>query len=111
MSTVYRVGSHHATAYFNTAKDAARYKPGGEEPESVDRLDAADECNDLLTRVEQSERLWNSARLLLEGLLDVCPSGVIHGTEAGRRASKFIADNPLPAADSSDRDGGRSYGV
>ena len=110
MSNVYRVGSYYETAYFNTGKEADRFKPGGEEPESFERLDAAEECNHLLSEVQEAERTINRLRTLLEELHDAC-SLEIHHTDIGRRVSKYIADNPLSPATCSERDGGRSYGV
>ena len=111
MANVYRVGSIYGTEYFNTAKDADKHKPGGEEPESFVRVDAAAECNRLERYVEDAERFSSRLRLLLEELRDACPAEVIHGTEVGRRVNKVIAENPLPPATSADRDGQRSYGV
>ncbi len=110
MSKVYRVGSVYGTTYFNTAKEADRDKPGGEEPESVQRLDAAEECNRLAKDVDEADRTIWALRTLLEDLVHACPSDVLRTTEAGRRASKFIKDHPLPSADSCERDGGRSFG-
>lgn len=110
MAKVHRVGSVNAVVYFNTAREADRKKPGGEEPESVTRVDAAAECNRLERYVEEAERRTALLRFLLEELRDVCPVEVIHGTEIGRRVNKLIANDPLPPADSAHRDGQRSYG-
>lgn len=110
MGKVYYVGSIYKEVYFNTAKDCRRCKPGGEEPESVEVLDAAEECNRLMQDVRDAERTITSLRMLLEELRDVCSMDLLEGIFAGRRVCKFIADNPLPPADSADRDGGRSYG-
>jgi hypothetical protein len=110
MGNVYRVDSHYGTEYVNTAREAERCKPGGEEPESVVRVDAAAECNRLERYLEEAERRERSMRLMIEELRDVCPVEVIHGTGIGRQVNKFIANNPLPSADSADRDGQRSYG-
>jgi hypothetical protein len=111
MAKVYRVGSLYGTEYFNTVREADRCKPGGELPESVICVDAAGECNRLERYMEETERFSQKVRLLLEELRDVCPVEVTHNTEAGRRANKFIVENPLPPATSGDRDGQRSYGV
>lgn len=110
MSNVYRVGSMYGTVYFNTVREADRCKPGGEEPESVERLDAAEECNRLTQDAEAAERTINGLRMLLEDLLGVCPDDVFE-TPSGQRARKFVEDNPLPPATGADRDGQRSYGV
>lgn len=111
MSNVYRVGSLYKTEYFNAAKEANRCRPGGEEPESVECVDAAAECNRLERSTEKIEQFGNSARLLLEELRDICPDDVINETEIGRRVSRFLEENPMPPATSADRDGQRSYGT
>lgn len=111
MSKVYRVGSYYGTEYFGTVKAASSYKPGGEEPESVDCVDAAEECMRLMKDVDDAERSIRGLRMLLEDLVDVCPNEITVKTLAGQRASKFCKDNPLPPADAADRDGGRSYGT
>jgi predicted transcriptional regulator len=111
MGNVYRVGSLYGTEYFNTAKDANRFKSGDEHPESIIRLDAAGECNRLERYTEEAERATRTVRWLLEELRNVCPTEIIHETEIGRRVNKFIAENPLPPADSCDREGERSYGI
>jgi hypothetical protein len=109
MSKVYRIGSMYGTEYVNTAKEANRCKPGGEEPESVERLDAAEECARLAKDVEDAERSINAVQMLLEDLCGVCPPDVLESTEAGKRASKFIKAHPLPPAGDGNRDGQRSY--
>ena len=111
MGKVYRVGGVYGTEYFNTAREADRCKPGGEEPEEVICVDAAGECNRLERYVEAAERFGRTLRLLLGELRDAYPVELIHGSEIGRRVDKFIAENPLPPADSADREGQRSYGV
>ncbi len=111
MGKVYRVGSLFGIEYFDTAKEADRCKPGGEQPEEVIRLSASGECNRLNRLVDEIEERLHSVRYLLEELLTVCDPQTVANTEAGRRAGKWITDNPLPPADSADRDGQRSYGV
>ncbi len=110
MRHVYRIGSMYGVEYANTAREADRCKPGGEEPESVLRVDAAGECNRQERAIVEAERTICALRMLLEDLRNVCTVEVVHGTEAGRRANKFITDNPLPPATAGDRDGDRSYG-
>ena len=90
MGNVYRVGSIYGSVYLNTWKEADRCKPGGEEPESVERLDAAEECTRLMKDADDAERTINHLRMLLEDLWDVCPLKMIETTVAGRRANKFI---------------------
>jgi len=111
MPIVYRVGGIFGTEYFGTAREADRYKPGGEEPETFHRIDAAGECNRLNRMVDETERRLDSVRWLLAELLEVCDPQTVSGTEAGRKAQAYIVANPLPRADSSERDGGRSYGI
>ncbi len=110
MSKVYLVDSLYETVYFNTVKEAGRYKPGNEEPESVERLDAAEECNRLLRDVDDGARTIRALRMLLEDLVNVGHSSDLQGTQAWKRVVKFVEENPLPPADSADRDGQRSYG-
>jgi hypothetical protein len=111
MAKVYRIGSPYGTEYTNTAREADRVRPGGEEPESITRVDAAGECNRLDRMIDEAERTIRCLRMLLEDLRNVCPVEVTHKTDAGRRANKFISENPLPPADAADREGQRSYGV
>ena len=111
MGKVYRVGGIYGTEYFDTAKEADCCKPGGEEPEEVVRLSAAGECNRLNRMVDETEERLHSVRYLLEELLMVCDPQTVADTEAGRKAQKYIVDNPLPPATSADRDGQRSYGT
>lgn len=110
MAKVYRVESLYGTEYFNTAREADRHKPNGEEPEGVVCLDAAGECNRLERDMESAERSIRGMRLMIEQLRDACPVELIHETQIGSKVNKFIADNPMPPADSADRDGQRSYG-
>ena len=91
---------------FNTAREADRHKPGGEEPESVVCVDAAAECNWLMEEIEKLEATKNTMRNLLENILD---SGL--ACHLYDSVVKVLADNPRSPADSSDRDGQRSYGV
>ncbi len=111
MGSVYRVGSIDIEEYFNTAREAGRFKPYDEEPESFVKVDAAAECNRLSRMVDETERRLVSVRLMLEELLGVCCPDTVDGTDIGRRVQRYLADNPLPLAGSADRDGGRSYGV
>lgn len=112
MGSVYRVGSVYGTTYHNTAKEADRQRPGGEQPESVDRLDAAGECSLLFAEAVRQEERYFAARLMLQ---DVCDCFLAEDDEDRRTmeaALKFLRDNPAPAADSAERDGGgRSYGI
>lgn len=110
MSKVYRVGSLYGTTYHNTAREAARKKPGGEEPESVDRLDAAAECDRLHALAGEWESLFGEARVILIDLVDALGSDA-RLLEPGRRAAAFVASHPLPPATAGDRDGQRSYGI
>lgn len=111
MSFGYRVAGIDDVQYFGTRREAERYKPGGEEPESVDRVDAAAECNRLERYVEEAERIRAVFRVVLEALLELCPTEIVYGTDTGKRAVKLLAEYPLPVATSADRDGGRSYGT
>lgn len=111
MAKVYRIGSIHGTTYVNTAKEANAEKPGGEEPESVDCVDSAGECNRLNRMVDETERRLDSVRYLLAELMECCPSEILFNTKAGKDAFDYMAANPLSAATSGDRDGGRSYGT
>lgn len=111
MSNIYRVDSLYGIEYFGTSKEADRSRPYGEQPESVQRLNAADECNRLREEADDIERDMNTARLLLAELLDVCPNEIIEQTAAGRNASKFIDEHPMTAATCAERDGDRSYGI
>jgi hypothetical protein len=111
MSKVYRVESHYGVDYFNTAKEADRHKPGGEEPEEVVRIDGAGERNRLDRPVGENKSRLYHIRHLLEELLAVCDPQTVANTHAGRMARKYIDDNPLPPADCAERDGGRSYGA
>lgn len=108
---VYRVGSVHGSKYVNTSREAGQCRPGGEEPEIVDALDAAAECERLAKDVDDAERTIDGLRMLLADLVDVCPLDVIQTTEAGKRAARFIEKNPLPPATAAERDGCRGYGV
>lgn len=110
MSNVYRVGSMYGTNYFNTAKEAVRCKPCGEEPESVERLDAAEECTRLHKSCNDMESDAVTLRRLLRCLTDVCSDDVL-ATDDGKAALAYLAKNPAPPADAANRDGGRSYGV
>ena len=107
MSKVYRVGSIHGTVYLNTAKEVDKCKPGCEEPESVDCVDAAEECNRLLKSEYDSEKALAHVRLLLLDLLNGCSIG----TPAHQRAMQYFEENPFPPSNAADRDGGRSYGL
>lgn len=109
MSKVYRIDSIYETVYVNTAREANRCKPGGEEPESVDCLDAATECNHLQEEIYSIERTVFALRMLLEELHDSLPRHILKELVAGQQLDKFITDNPLPPAGSADRDGQRSY--
>ena len=111
MGQVYRIGSVYGTQYCGTIKEADRCKPGGEEPETFLRLDAADECNRLNRMLDEAEARINRLRNLLASLLDVCDPLVVAETGAGRAAQRYVSENPLPPADCADRDGRRSYGV
>lgn len=111
MGKVYRVGSLYGTSYFNTLKEANQHKPGGEEPETFDQFDAAEECNRLAKDVSDAERTIHGLRMLLEDLVAACPEDLLATSPSGQRANKFVTDNPLPPADAADRDGQRSYGV
>lgn len=108
MGNVYRVGSMHGTEYFATAREADRCRPGGEEPESVTRLNAATECGRLRDEAERQENLFWAARSLLDELAAWVPS---MPDGLARRIDAFLTANPLPAVTCADRDGQRSYGV
>lgn len=107
MGKVYLVTSLYGDEYFNTVREVNSHKPGGEEPESVDRLDAAKECNRLLGYADDMELKFWQARSLLDELVytaDPNSSGVVD------RVTAFLEANPLPPATAADRDGERSYG-
>lgn len=87
-----------------------RCKPGGEEPEMVDKLDAAAECTRLNTLLDEQERKTHRIHHLLSELVDQFPDLPLLSRPTGRAAVKFLEDNPLPPATAADRDGGRSYG-
>lgn len=111
MARVYQVNSIDETVYFNTSKEAMRYRHGGDElPESVEPCDAAAECNRLLKCIDDTERDYNAARLLLDELFDICSANV-RCSSVGHRAAEFMAKHPMAKATANDRDGGRSYGV
>jgi hypothetical protein len=110
MGKVYRVGSHYGTEYFNTRREADRCKPGEEEPESFECVDAAGECNRLERMVDETESRLNQLSCMVRELLEVCPPETVDGTEIGRRAQRYCIDNPLPPATCATRDGQRSYG-
>jgi hypothetical protein len=107
MAKVYRVGSYHGTEYVSTLRDADRTKPGGEEPESVERVDAATECNALIESFDEEERRGNVARRLLEEVFD----SRIVTQKLLAKIDAYFAANPMPPADAADRDGQRSYGI
>lgn len=111
MGKVYRIGSIHGTTYVNTVREANAEKPGGEEPESVDCVDSAGECNRLNRMVDETERRLESVRYLLAELMEDCPSDILFNTKAGKAAFDYMAANPLPVVTCADRDGGRSYGT
>jgi len=111
VSHVYRVGSLYATEYFNTSKEAFRFKPGLEEPESLVRLDAAAECNKLDRMLDETETRLARLRYMVGEFLEVCPSDVIANTEAGRQIQRYCIDNPVASATCADRGGQQSYGV
>lgn len=111
MARVYQANSIYETVYFNTSKEAMRYRAGGDElPESIERLDAAEECNRLLKCIDDAEGDYNAARMILDELFDICSANV-RCSSVGKRAADFIAAHPLPPATANDRDGGRSYGI
>lgn len=107
---VYRVGSLYGTHYFNTVREANKCRPGGEEPESVDKINAAEECARLDGEIEAADKTISGLRLLLHDLVDSYPNGLPMSSEAWRRVVRFVNENPLPPADSADRDGQHSYG-
>lgn len=111
MGKVYRIGSMFGTTYVNTAEEARSEKPGGEEPESVIRVDSAGECNRLNRMVDETERRLETVRYLLSELMEDCPSDIFLNTKSGKSAFNYMAANPLPVVTCSDRDGGRSYGT
>src|SRR5690348_11403286 len=87
MGKIYRVGSFYETQYFNTAKEADKFKPDGEEPETFVRVDAAAECNRMQRYMEESERLWWRARKLLEELRNASSVEVVLYTDIGRQVN------------------------
>lgn len=111
MGKVFKVVSMHGDeVYVGTQKEADRHRFGGDElPEEVEKLDAAEECNRLQKEIDDCLRSIRALRNLLGDLVDMCPEEVLD-TPSGQRAYRFIKANPLPPADSADRDGGRSYG-
>jgi hypothetical protein len=111
MAKVYRISGLSGAAYFNTRREADQFKPGGEEPEGFERLDAAKECNRLLEAEYQSEREVSLLRRLLFGLRDICPTDAMEENDRGRDVLEYCEANPWPPATASDRDGQRSYGV
>ena len=111
MPNVYRVGSIYGTTYFNTAREADRHKPGGEEPEEVIRLDAAGECNRLSRYLDVEEQMSERLRYLLYELAERCEPGILSGTDVGRQVQKMMRERPIATATAAERDGGRSYGI
>lgn len=111
MASVYKACGINETLYFNTSKEVMRHKFGGDEwPESIERCDAAGECNQLVDEIRQIEGQYYRVRLLLEELCSICPNDIL-AKGCGRRAAEFIEAHPLPPTTAADRDGGRSYGV
>lgn len=111
MSRVYEAASIYETVYFNTAKEAFRYRAGGDElPESIRRCDAAEECNRLMKLIDDTETMYDQSRLLLQELYEISPSSTC-ASSIGLRVGKFIESHPMAAATAADNDGGRSYGV
>ena len=112
MNRIYRVGSVHGTVYCGTKKEVRTTKLGGEEPDSIEAVDAAHECNWLLDDIEAKEKEILQLRRIVAGLISEsggCPS--CESSEAYREAFAYMKLHPLPPATASDRDGGRSYGV
>jgi len=102
MPSIYYVGSHLGSSYFNTAKEADRYKPGGESPESFTRVDAAGECNQLAAQIDDLERELNVVRGMLYRLWT---------DNSKEDIEAYFEANPMATATHADRDGQRSYGV
>lgn len=110
MPFVYRVASLDEVHYFGTRREAERCKPYDEEPESLDRVDAAGECNRLNRMVDDAESRLARVRYMLAELLEACHPDTVADTRAGQEALRYITANPLPPADSAERDGGRGEG-
>lgn len=111
MATVYKACGLDETVYFNTSREVMRHKFGGDEiPESIERLDAAGECNQLVDEIRQIESQYYRVRMLLDELCGICPSDIL-AKGSGRRAAEFIAAHPMAPATAADREGERSYGV
>lgn len=89
MKYVYRVGGAHGVEYFDTAKEADRCKPDGEEPEEVTRMSAARECDRLMGLVNHFEEGLFTAQQLLAELLASCDPDTAD-TRAGRAAKEYL---------------------
>ena len=105
MAGVYRVGSLDVVEYFNTAREAERFKPYDEDPEEFVRLDAAGECNRLERALGETERCLEHVRRLLAELMEVCETD----TAEYRAALAHFTNMPLTPATAADRRGGGSY--
>lgn len=86
------------TSWFDTKREAMSFKPGGEEPESVDHLSPFVECDRLNLLIKEKQSQLDFVRNLLEDLLDAPHPELIS------KARDYIANNPISPATSSDRD-------
>ena len=93
MGQVYRLGGVYGTEYFNSKKAASRCKPGNEEPESFERVDASSECNRLIKLLEETDDRFSRMRCLVEELLDICEAETVSGTEIISQLRRICSEN------------------
>lgn len=80
------------TEYFNTRAEAVRDWRSQDEPERIEALDAAEQCNGLTRMVKDLDDMLIETRVALKGLVAVCPDDILKETTEGRRAVQVVRE-------------------
>lgn len=109
MSHVHRINGYDRDTYAATRRNAESILRNGG-AESIDCVDAADECNRLARECDRLEAELDRVRYILSQLVDELHPAFVAEYSAARTAAEYVKAHPPAPATAADRDGGRSYG-
>jgi hypothetical protein len=90
MAKVYFTEDVNSITYFATKRAAQRFNAKQDEHERIIAVDAAEECERLVTRIKEEEAIRISLQCALRDLIDVADTELLRDTQPGRDAVKLM---------------------